>query len=158
MVARRPRGSFPLAFLPALSRLFRSRLRRDLPQTNHEKKREEWRWAPRGRREEAGRPAEKERSAAGGGTGGGLRGKEREDGGERVRAHTRPRSCNTRMTRRRRAASAGAREKEERARGEVAGVGASTRNGVYSSCFFLSFVDSAFLSGAAEREQHAAAR
>jgi len=95
--------------------------------------------------------AEKERS----GTGGGLRGKEREDGGERVRAHTRPRSCNTRMTRRRRAASA--QEKEERSR-EDAGVGASTRNGVYSSCFFLSFVDSAFLSEAAEREQHAAAR
>lgn len=56
-----------------------------------------------------------------------------------------------------------AREKEDRARETTErwpeeGRGVEARSGVYSSCFFLSFVDSALSSVAAAREQRAAPR
>lgn len=116
---------FPLSLFSPFPRSFVcKRLRRDLPQTNHEKKREEKRAV---RLEGEGG---KEEKSAGGFSPQKKRKKEkerkkwrrrrrrktgrqkettREDGRECIRAHTRPRSCNTRMTRRR----ARVQEKEE---------------------------------------------
>lgn len=70
-------------------------------------------------------------------------GTKREDGRERIRAHTRPRSCNARMTRRRaaRERDGGARGERGEDRGRVRGTEFILR------AFFLSFVDSALLCG-----------
>lgn len=97
---------------------------------------------PRGGGEERGKSArwrkrEKEKRVSERGESRGRRGTEREDGGEpRSRPHTAERGCNTRMAKSR---ALLVQEKEGCARG----TGRGTRNGVYSSCFFLSFVDSA---------------
>lgn len=124
---RHAHGSFLSHFSPPRSLVFRTRLRRDLPQTNHEKKREEKRAVrPRRRR---GRAYCGERM--------------REKGTERecVRAHTRPRGCNTRMTRRR-----AADERRKIARGtagrwQEGGAGREGKEGARAerSLFFVLF-------------------
>lgn len=94
---------------------------------------------PRGRREARGeRAAEKER-----GTARGQRWTEGEDGRE---PHSRPHTPERLQHAERQGVELPLCERRKSARG----MGWGTRNGVYSSCFFLSFVDSALLCSRGE--------